>query len=246
MMKLFGTISPMSMRMRKLPSAFIFAILACTCSLAHAQCKLRIHATDSLAFTLFIQGENINLRPCTDIALPNVASGKLIIKAVLIDNRNCEQSLTLKDQMAVEYELREVKGMLKFFLIGEAPWNIQNPMVDSVTVVQEIKQQEPTNDKCQEVFSPEEMESLKMKLRDEHFEAKKLALMEKNLGTKCVRVDQLRYLLSNLELEENKMQLAEHCLPRMYDPARIALIEDDFFLAKNKEKIKWLIQNHKP
>jgi ABC-type nitrate/sulfonate/bicarbonate transport system substrate-binding protein len=55
-------------------------------------------------------------------------------------------------------------------------------------------------------------------------------------------VDQLRYLISQLELEDNKVKILELAQPRIYDYDRAALIVDDFFLERNKNKVKELLQ----
>ena len=66
--------------------------------------------------------------------------------------------------------------------------------------------------------------------------------MKSKLTENCFRVDQIRYMLAQLALEDNKIKLLEVGKASIYDFDRASQIVDDFFLDRNKNKAKAILQ----
>lgn len=219
-----------------------------TCHLS-AQVKLTVYAADSIPFVLHVQGEQINLKPVNEISFSGVPAGKTSIKAVLSGNvpATAEQTVILKPQTQVTYEVKMVKSSWKIVPVSEAAWVpvAEKTISDSATVAAPVEETSG-NARCTEALSQDALNTLKTKIADQHFEAKKLEIMKREVGASCLKVDQLMYLLSMLEIEDNKLNLAESFLPQVFDPQRLQTLETAFFLDKNKAKIRQSIAPHLP
>jgi hypothetical protein len=75
----------------------------------------------------------------------------------------------------------------------------------------------------------------------EVFEAKKLSLMAEFAGRSCLRTDHLRYMMSKLSQEDNKLALLIAAKGHIYDPQRLLEVSADFFLARNKAKVAEIV-----
>jgi hypothetical protein len=212
-----------------------------------AQVKLTVFAADSLPFVLYVQNEQINLKPVTEITLTALPAGKTSIKALVLGTASAEQVVNLKPQTQVSYEVKLVKTAWKIVPVSEAAWIpvIEKTMSDSAFVATPVAETS-TNARCTEAWNTDAMNLLKTKIADQHFEAKKLELMKREIGGNCIKVDQLLYLLSLLEIEDNKLSLAESLIPQAFDPQRLNLLESAFFLDKNKVRIRQNVAPHLP
>jgi hypothetical protein len=215
----------------------------------YAQVKLTVFAADSLPFVLYVQNEQINLKPVTEIGLTGLPSGKTSIKAMVQGNTTAtaEQVLNLKPQTQVSFEIKLVKTAWKIVPVSEAAWipAAEKIIIDSA-IIAPTAVETSTNSRCTEAMSTEAMNSLKTKIADQHFEAKKLELMKREIASSCLKVDQLLYLLTLLEIEDNKINLAESFISQTFDPQRLNLLESAFFLDKNKVRIRQSVAPHLP
>lgn len=57
----------------------------------------------------------------------------------------------------------------------------------------------------------------------------------------CIRVEQLRYMMAQLSTEDSKLKLLKTASVHVFDKSRLSLVQDDFFLEKNKVKAKEII-----
>jgi hypothetical protein len=94
---------------------------------------------------------------------------------------------------------------------------------------------------CTVPCSVPEFDMLKNELLNTFFEIKKLEKMKSFALTTCLRVDQLRFMLTQLEVEDNRLRLLEQAMNSVYDTSRLPLVLDDFFLEKNKERARAII-----
>lgn len=214
-----------------------------------AQVKLTVFAADSLPFVLYVQNEQINLKPVTEITLTALPAGKTSIKALVqgTSSASAEQVVSLKPQTQVSYEVKLVKTAWKIVPVSEAAWiPVAEKMATDSAMVAPPVVETSSNSRCTEAISAEAMNALKSKIADQHFEAKKLELMKREIGGNCIKVDQLLYLLSLLEIEDNKLNLAESLIPQAFDTQRLNLLESAFFLDKNKVRIRQSVAPHLP
>ncbi len=211
------------------------------------QSKLDFRSSDSLAFYLKVAETSMNTWPSTHMSFYCELSGKQKI-AVQFTNPAVpafEQTIDIKKNTSVQFELRTIKGIFQFFPISESQFDIPlftanvEAAADTVTLVMP-EYSGRTN--CTEPVSEVDFISIKENLSKIGFEFKRFEKLKEISQVECFRVDQLRYLISQLELEDNKVKILELAQPRIYDYDRAALIVDDFFLERNKNKVKELLQ----
>jgi hypothetical protein len=229
----------------------------------YAQSKLSVVAHDSLAFLLTLNGEKVNNIAVVDIALSGVASGtaSVLLSVPGKEKISIVQELILKPGGAYFYEVARYKGKYKLQLISEsistpielpvanseavAPANdmaaepmVIEPMADSTAVSAHLAG-------CYNIASGEDFEVLKQEVAKINFENKKYETMKEFTEAHCVRVDQLRYMMAQLSLEDNKLKLLKLASTNIYDKARLINASDDFFLEKNKLRAKEIIESAK-
>lgn len=94
---------------------------------------------------------------------------------------------------------------------------------------------------CEGLCSDSDFRIFTDQLKGAIFESKKLESMKSFVSTHCISVDQLRFLMAQLELEDNRFKLLEAGLNQIYDRDFLKTVEEDFFLEKNKQRVKALI-----
>lgn len=230
---------------------FIVAIFFCFYffNYSYAQSKISIRATDSLAFYLSINNAKANAMSCADITLLPVTSGKTTLK---IDFANpqiagFEQVVELKPLAFQEFEIRKPKNKFLLFQVAESKiadsLNVilrTNP-IDSVASIQKDEIYLGAK-KCDMPMNSEEFNALKRSLENQQFEYKKLEILKSTLALQCITVEQLRFVITKLELEDNKVKIVELSKDNIFDFDRAASIADDFFLERNKNKVKSLFE----
>ena len=90
------------------------------------QSKLDFRSTDSLAFLLKVADTPMNTWPSTHMSFFCELSGKQKI-AVEFTNPAVpafEQTIDIKKNTSVQFELRTIKGIFQFFLISESKFDI--------------------------------------------------------------------------------------------------------------------------
>jgi hypothetical protein len=226
-----------------------------------AQSRLNIKSSDTLDFVLSIGGNDLNIVPCLSIGFNHNYSGKTTVSARF---PNCTQQpvtavLNLSKNSSAFYELAFVKGTLKFVLTSESSLEPSTKLIRQTQTIP-LAQSDPAtaglaldtsqaieiNAGCSTAITEQEYIQLKTELKAIHFESRKLDLMTQFCSTHCLRVEQMRYLISQLEMEDNKISLLRACIANIYDISRISQFEDDFFLEKNKVIVHKLIQEQKP
>lgn len=221
---------------------------------SNAQTKFGVSAVDSMAFLLQLNGQQINQWPVVSMTLPNIASGKTNVSLTFPQRPDLKVTadFDFKPNSVVFYEVVKLKGKFKLQLVSEsvsatplavtvqaqpsAPNAVEvaSAMVDSVAVVLETGA-------CENVTNTEEFESLKASLKDIAFENRRFEKMKLFVEGHCLKVDQLRYLMAQLNTEELKVKLLESGMGHVYDPQRLGAVEEDVFLERNKRRVKELV-----
>jgi hypothetical protein len=231
------------------PNRIIIALLmgfALIPAYSEAQSRLTLSASDSLAFMCSLDGNAVNSAMLSSLTIPGIAAGKHQVKVTFSNGSSHEQSLTLKDRMHHSYLFSENKGMWKFVISSEASYQPAAltglPVdTDSTVVVETPAEVYDGTTGCPVPCSSQEFDLLKTELGNTFFEIKKLEKMKSFALTTCLRVDQLRFMLVQLEVEDNRLQLLEVAMNSVYDTSRLPLVLDDFFLEKNKERARTII-----
>jgi len=215
---------------------------------AGAQSKVAFHAPDSMTFVLSLNDATVNNLPVSDITIVPVISGKTKVKMTFANTSvgTLEQTLDIKDKFFLEYEVRKVKNKLQFFLLAESPLLITSAMDSSLTAdslaTQAAVPEYSGISKCSSPLNEVDFAHVKSELSKCSFELTRLDYLKKAIPDQCWKVDQLRYLLSQLDMEDNKLKVLELAKPSIYDFDRAQTITEDFFLERNKIKAKAILQ----
>lgn len=225
-----------------LSASFIFIQMV-----SFAQSKIEFRSADSLAFFLKIESQKVNILPSSDFSFLWNQAGKQNFNIEFADSRwsTFDQVLDIKANSNQVFELKKVKGIFQFFMISETAF--QFPQFEIQNTIPEDSVALPINvyqgaTKCESPIKDTEFALIKDNLNKSNFEFKKVAYLEKTIVQHCFRVEQLRYLISHLELEDNKLKIVELAVDHLYDFDRADLISEDFFLERNKTKVKALFQ----
>lgn len=215
---------------------------------AGAQSKVAFHAPDSMTFLLSLNDVFVNNIPVSDITIVPVNPGKTKVKMTFANESvgTLEQILDIKDKSFLEYEVRKVKNKLQFFLMAESPLLITSAMdstlaADSAATQDAIPEYSGSS-KCSEPMNEVDFAHVKTELAKCNFELTRFDYLKKTIPDQCWKVDQLRYLLSQLDMEDNKLKILELAKPSIYDFDRAQTITEDFFLERNKIKAKAILQ----
>lgn len=227
--------------------AMTIALLASS-FIMHSQVRFSLHSADSLPFILFLQGQQVNNMACHDITLADINSGKTQVKVNfgLNSDKVIDQVLNLKDQTQVGYEIRMVKNAWKLVLANEANYTGNSQvLIDSTQVAVDMPSAPIPAESggCGAPMNSVDFDHLKRQLSEMHFEAKKVDTIKIVISSNCMSVEQLRYLLANLEMEENKLHILSACKGHVSDVSRLSSVTEDFFLEKNKQKARAILDN---
>jgi hypothetical protein len=150
--------------------------------------------------------------------------------------------------MFQEFEMRKVKNKMQYFTVAESPFTPLATITPTDTIPAAIPDAAAApaeyagNSKCTSPISDVDFQTLKNELHALNFEVKKYEFLKSKLTENCFRVDQIRYMLAQLALEDNKIKLLEVGKASIYDFDRASQIVDDFFLDRNKNKAKAILQ----
>jgi hypothetical protein len=161
---------------------------------------------------------------------------------------NFSQVVNIKKGAAVAYSIERSKGALKFILTSESLQAVAEQSsaegaasgISADTTLQEV-----VHNGCFPLTDDQAYQDMHTTVDAQHFEAKKLTLMAEFAATSCLRTDQLRYMISKLSQEDNKLALLIAARDHIYDPERLKEITEDFFLARNKAKADEIVRQER-
>jgi hypothetical protein len=211
-----------------------------------AQCRISVKSPDSLAFRLKMNETEINLWPCFATSFDFPQSGKVNVSVAFPSNpsNNFSQLLTLKRNYAYFYEVEKSKNALKLILKSESLLESE----PSIALVQDTGQnQELVSDEspedslslsassgCGQPATEVRFQQMLEEVKESYFESRKLETMKSFLASDCVNVEQLRFMMTRLSMEDNKIVLLRSAQGHVSDIRNIKKVGDDFFLQKNK------------
>lgn len=229
---------------------FVFSLLVCFMIQSNsgwAQSKITISAPDSLPFLAVWNNVAINQHPALSVTFREENTGKIPVQLSFPSRTDIaiQQTLTIKAQMAIVYEVSVVKGQHKLVPASENSYVFESaspmatppftPLNDS-TSISDAAVSANAN-----IPSNTAYEELKQAIAQQTFESRKLQLMTTYLQTEKLNVDQLRYLMAQLSLEDRKLELLRIALPSIPDKSRLTEVTEEFLLDKNKEKARELL-----
>lgn len=237
----------------------LFAVTLFLSCFAHAfsQTRLTIRTSNEADFLLFINDEQVNNKGVISLTVDNILTPKTTLKAVFPaqPDKTFSQQLTLKKNTSVFYDIEEVKGVYKFVLKSESTIVINTTKNDIVSVpsniemdsasIESIQLPAAENDLCPTPIKEGALLSFVNELMAVHFEAQKLSKMKNFVTNNCITVDQLEVLLLHLSMEDNKLELLQHSVLIVHDPSNLEGVENNFVLARNKQRAREIVNNWK-
>lgn len=213
----------------------------------YGQCRITVEAPDSLAFLLSVNDQQVNQVPVLAITFNQPTAGKLNFKADFPSRPELSfsQVLNVKKDAGVAYSIERSKGALKFVLKSEIVVAISAdvlPNQNQLPTAIDSTQSEIRHSGCYPLADDADYRQMHSVVDEQHFEAKKLSTMTAFVGTSCIRVDQLQYMMSKLSQEDNKLSLLVASKDRIYDSENIRSVLEEFFLERNKAKAADIIE----
>lgn len=244
-------------------TTFIFLI-----NTVNAQARLNIKAADSLDFILTLNNNPVNHFPCLSIMLDKLSAGKHNVKVLVPSHPEIvvDQVLTLKKNTTTFLELEKNKGVFKLVMKSESSLPVSNNVTlnqpfngnqnnpleanqvsssnavapTTVTTQMQIEDSVYTG-KCGMPADPAVYDAMIAEVDKQFFETKKMDLMKGYLAQNCVRVEQLRFMMTKFSQEDNKIELLKASTKRVIDTENLRKVESDFFLERNKARANQII-----
>lgn len=232
-------------KMRKFTLLLTIMVLP---ALLFSQTRISVKSADSLAFTIKINDVAINQYPCFVTSFDFPASGKLNAEITFPSSpaSNFTQIINLKKNYSQFFEVEKSKGVLKLVLKSESLLE-KNLAENLQKTSQEIKDADMTNtaedsthqasSACGLPVTDTQYQQLLLDVKESYFESRKLETMKQFLSTNCVSVEQMRYMMSRLSMEDNKIILLKAANGHISDVGNVNKVEEDFFLQKNKAMV---------
>jgi len=237
--------------MKKLTTLILFIGLFAQ---AFSQARITVRTANDADFLLFVNDVQVNNVGVISVTVDNILTSKAILKAVFPaqPDKAFSQQLTLKKNTSVFYIIEDVKGEYKFVLKSESSIVINPAKNDVVRTESSYEtsplamepeiEPEPENELCPEPASEKAMRTFSSELSEMRFEGQKVSKMKSFIDSNCITAEQLEDLLLGISMEDNKMDILEHSIKRIFDPSNLKGIENNFFLERNKRKVIELIK----
>lgn len=101
------------------------------------------------------------------------------------------------------------------------------------------------DDQYQQAMDGGTFEQLKQTIRNESFDATRLAIAKQAVGQQYVTSAQVKELVQLFSFEDSKLDLAKHCYRRTLDKHNYFTINDAFSFSSSKEELARFIQTSK-
>ncbi|MEN9639266.1 MAG: hypothetical protein RLZZ262_1134 [Bacteroidota bacterium] len=224
----------------------LYFFLCVSCSIMTAQSKITITAPDSLPFIAVWKNVQLNQTPVYSVTFREDNAGKIPVTLSFPSHPQItvQQTILIKDKTAIGLEISVVKGQHKLVPTFENTYILETPATPEIQKNAALDSLPTTATADSVLSSPTnnaDYEDLKQDLTHQTFESRKLQLMINFLHQHSINVDQLRYLMAQLSLEDRKLELLKTALPSILDKTKLSEVTDEFLLDKNKEKARELI-----
>jgi hypothetical protein len=210
---------------------------------ADAQAKVTISAPDSLSFIGTWNNAQLNQVPVNSISFRSDQLSKVPVQLTFPNQPAIQimQTLNLKDQTAVSFELTKIKGAYKLVPASENTYTFPKNSAAQTIAIESQPLQIDTVAIAVTPIVQADYEFLKTQIASHTFEVRKLEVMNQYLQDHSLNIDQLRFLMAQLSLEDRKLELLRLAVPRMTDKSRIMEVTEEFLLDKNKAKAREIV-----
>jgi hypothetical protein len=234
-------------RKLKLQMKLFQIILTAACILmqliAAAQAKVTITAPDSLSFIGTWNNAPLNQMPVNSISFRTDQLSKIPVQLTFPNQPSIQimQTVNLKDQTAVSFELNKVKGAYKLVPASENTYVFPKNSVATAIVIESQPLLVDTMSIAATHIDQADYEFLKTQIASHTFEVRKLEVMGQYLQDHAINIDQLRFLMAQLSLEDRKLELLRLAVPKMTEKSRMMEVTEEFLLDKNKAKAREIV-----
>lgn len=167
-------------------------------------------------FNLQVNGHVINQYPCERLVFDAVLSdGKCMLKTTLMGGESFDQNLAVKDGFKLDYQLgKDKKDKWKWMLVGETIIQLDTASINQIPSLGPIY---AGSRKCNTPVPSEQMEKWIEELKDVHRTEERLSKLKNSTMNSCLQVEQVVLLLSQIELEDDKLTLLNFWVDKIYD-----------------------------
>jgi|GEM_PF-1158064 len=213
---------------------FSIGVILVACLFSHeavAQSKLSISAPDSLAFTLFLDGAQMNNQAFSQLSIFEVGTGKHELKIKVAKLESVFQ-MNAKKLVHYQFQLTFANNLLQLLPVGESKLQASQFQILS---------SEPNPEKiygglkgCEQALSLIEFESEIEKLKAMPFDSQRKQALKDLCRNKCLSANQVVSCLKLLELEENRLDAMIDVVSRIFDIENARQMLDLLYLDGNK------------
>jgi hypothetical protein len=203
---------------------------------ARAQVKYDFHSNEP--FRLKINGHWINQLPCERLVFQwRTQEKKCTIVTYMSEDDSLVQSVLVKPGYQQSFEWQKVKDLQKWVLGSESI--ISNmPILDEIPVLDEVYQ---GNSKCAEPMSDAQFEQFLSSVMDSPMTAQRIKNVNFLSGGICCTVEQCVILMSNFELEDDKLEVLRSLESHIFDWDNKQNLVNSFFTERAKNKALLII-----
>lgn len=212
--------------------------------------SLKIQSRDSIAFNLLVNAKLINEKPSLFVFIDSIASGSKQIELQLANSRTKIQlEIKLEAQTAQVFDLVKIGEDYTLLPFSKTPISPST----GLTIEQEIANDSLAIDSsyfnysgpkgCLRPVNDIYVTKLKEELNSEIFESSRRKKIEQSINSHCLSVDQFSIILSSIELEDYKLELANKAVSKLYDQNNFLQLESLFELKSSLESLQKIYQN---
>jgi hypothetical protein len=167
-------------------------------------------------FNLQVNGHLINQYPCERLVFDAVLTdGKCNLKTTLASGEIFEQNLSVKDGFKLDYQLgKDKKDKWKWMLMGETIIQLDTAAINQIPSLGPVY---AGSRKCNAPVPSEQMEKWIEELKDIHRTEERLSKLKNATANSCLQVEQVLVLLSQIELEDDRLSLLNFWVDKIYD-----------------------------
>ncbi len=217
----------------------ILLIIAGFFSILSARTQVKYDFHSNLPFRLKINGHWINQLPCERLVFEwRTQEKKCSIVTYLSEDDSLVQSVVVKQGYQQSFEWQKVKDVKRWVLGSESPYTPDVAVVDEIPLLDEVYQ---GNSKCAAPMSDAQFEQFLSSIMDSPMTAQRIKNVNFLSGGVCCTIEQCLILMSNFELEDDKLEVLSILAPHVFDWDNKQDLINSFFTERAKNKAALII-----
>jgi hypothetical protein len=230
----------MNIRWTLLLALFIFF---CFTASVKAQTSVCIRSVDSTGFYLSLSGSRINEHPKAMVSSTSLPEGKIFADILLADSSaSLSYTLEVRAGYAYVYELHRLGKEYRLLRLSQSSITPNLPGEPGTASDLDTgfvhAYQGPRG--CPEPISEAEFTAFITELREEFFESRRLASALNFTKENCISINQLNLLLTQLDLEDRKLELLANSLNGIFDQGNFMHLRDNFRMESSLAELEKL------